>query len=94
MRGMRSADAGCLAINYQSLQDLWGEHSVASDQLEVVGFRSVFPQSQEQFLERVALSVGGHLPSSQFKNNYLAELCSGSEAGSYLRLIDGCITQL
>ena len=26
--------------------------------------------------------------SSQFKNNYLAEMCSGSEAGSYLRLID------
>ena len=26
--------------------------------------------------------------SSQFENNYLTELCSGSEAGSYLRLID------
>jgi len=26
---------------------------------------------------------------SQFKNNYFTELCSGSEAGSYLRLIDG-----
>ena len=25
---------------------------------------------------------------SQFKNNYFAEMCSGSEAGSYLRLID------
>jgi len=23
-----------------------------------------------------------------FKNNYFAEMCSGSEAGSYLRLID------
>ena len=32
--------------------------------------------------------------SSQFKNNYLTEMCSGSEAGSYLRLIDLCITQL
>jgi len=26
--------------------------------------------------------------SSQFENNYLTEICSGSEAGSYLRLID------
>ena len=31
---------------------------------------------------------------SQFKNNYVAEMCSGSEAGSYLRRIDFCITQL
>jgi len=28
------------------------------------------------------------------KNNYFTEMCSGSEAGSYLRLIDFCITQL
>jgi len=28
------------------------------------------------------------------KNNYFTEMCSGSEAGSYLRLIDLCITQL
>ena len=28
------------------------------------------------------------------KNNYCTEMCSGSEAGSYLRLIDLCITQL
>ena len=27
------------------------------------------------------------------KNNYLTAMCSGSEAGSYLRLIDLCITQ-
>ena len=26
--------------------------------------------------------------SSQFENNHFTELCSGSEAGSYLRLID------
>ena len=32
--------------------------------------------------------------SSQFENNYFTEMCSGSEAGSYLRLIDCCITQL
>ena len=27
------------------------------------------------------------LYSSQFENNYFTEMCSGSEAGSYLRLI-------
>ena len=32
--------------------------------------------------------------SSQFKNNYFAEMCSSSEEGSYSRLIDFCITQL
>jgi len=26
--------------------------------------------------------------------NYFRKMCSGSEAGSYLRLIDVCITQL
>ena len=30
----------------------------------------------------------------RFKNNYFTEMCSVSEAGSYLRLIDLCITQL
>ena len=35
-----------------------------------------------------------HLDSSQFKNNHFTEMCSGTEAGSYLRLIDSCITQL
>ena len=44
-------------------------------------------------------------PAEQFKNNHLflnqpislkiiTEMCSGSEAGSYLRLIDSCITPL
>ena len=31
---------------------------------------------------------------SQFKNNCFTEMCSSSEEGSYLRLIDICITQL
>jgi len=31
---------------------------------------------------------------SQFKNNYFTEMCSGSEEGSYVRLIDLCTTQL
>jgi len=30
----------------------------------------------------------GGLPDSQFKNNHFTEMCSGSEAGSYLRRID------
>jgi len=30
----------------------------------------------------------------QFKNNYFTAMCSGSEAGSYLRIIDFYITQL
>ena len=32
--------------------------------------------------------------SSQSEENYLAEMWSGSEEGSYLRLIDCCIPQL
>jgi len=32
--------------------------------------------------------------SSQFKNYHSTEMCSGSEAGSYLRRVDYCITQL
>jgi hypothetical protein len=36
--------------------------------------------------------IGGE--SSQCKSNYFTEMCSGSEEGSYLWLIDFCITQL
>ena len=38
----------------------------------------------------------GHVDmyTPQFKNNYFTEMCSGSEAGSYVRRIDFCITQL
>ena len=34
------------------------------------------------------------LRSSQFKNNHSTEMCCGTEAGSCLRLIDSCITQI
>ena len=34
------------------------------------------------------------LVCSQFKNNHFTEMCCVTEAGSYLRLIDSCITQL
>ena len=32
--------------------------------------------------------------SSQFRDHYFAEMCSGSEEGSCVRLIDFCISQL
>ena len=32
--------------------------------------------------------------SSHVKNSHFTKMCSGSEAGSYLRLIGSCITQL
>jgi len=35
-----------------------------------------------------------HLRGGARENNYFTEMCSGSEEGSYLRLIDLCITQL
>ena len=31
---------------------------------------------------------------SHGENNYFTQVCSGAEAGSYVRLIDLCITQL
>ena len=35
-----------------------------------------------------------NVESFQSENKYFTEMCSGSEAGSYLRFIDLCITQL
>ena len=35
-----------------------------------------------------------HCYSSQLKNNHFTEMCSGFEAGSHVRLIDSCTTQL
>ena len=34
----------------------------------------------------ISADVGSNV--SQFENNYFTEMCSGSEAGSYLRLVD------
>ena len=50
----------------------------------VDGFRGEGPR------QPLAAPVPDHVsaPGSQFKNNYFTEMCSGSEAGSYLRLID------
>ena len=36
----------------------------------------------------------GRVVRRGFENNYLTEMCSGSEAGSYLRRIDFWVTQL
>ena len=45
--------------------------------------------TRERERERVVKCMGlDH--ASQFDNNYFTEMCSGSEAGSYLRLIDFC----
>jgi len=38
--------------------------------------------------------AGVHWCSSQFENSLFTEICSGTEAGSFLRHIDFCITQL
>ena len=38
--------------------------------------------------------VGQGLGSATQQNTKGTEMCSGSEAGSYLRLIDSCVTQL
>ena len=38
-------------------------------------------------------SNGSFACGSQLENNYFTELCSGSEAGSYLRFVDFCITE-
>ena len=42
----------------------------------------------------VAALGEGTLLVHQLNSNFLTEMCSGSEAGSYLELIDYCITQL
>ena len=39
-------------------------------------------------VEGLGLRMSGCLDSPQFESNYVTEMCSGSEAGSYLKLID------
>ena len=53
------------------------------------------PYSRGQRLRGAGASLLDFLLlSSQFKKNHFTWLCSGSEAGSYLRLADSCVTQL
>jgi len=66
----------------------------------VWGFGFRVPRESGARLSRVAVEgtprtrVAKHARCSQFENNYFTEMCSSSEAGSYLRLIDVCITPL
>ena len=68
----------------------------ASLLLQVTGLTSVGREevAVALVLEERALGQIQHLPEIRFKDNHFTEMCSGSEAGSYLRLIDSCITQL
>jgi len=56
-----------------------------------LGFEKNNYFTEEQLLYEQLLYKNEH---NYFKNNWFTEMCSGSEAGSYLRLIDFCITQL
>ena len=61
-----------------------------------LGWR-VITKSREVYQQRTttgAMATALRKHSSQLKNNHSTEMCSGSEAGSYLRRIDSCITQL
>jgi len=49
------------------------------------------PEPQEKILQPFrpeAPRLTNEVSPNQFENNYFTEMCSGSEAGSYLRLID------
>ena len=52
------------------------------------------PPSQKAAVQRGPASRCGGQVVNAFKNNYFAEMRSGSEEGSYLRLVELCITQL
>ena len=55
------------------------------------GTRGVSPSSpQSGWGLRAVL----HWCSSQFKNSHFTDMCCDNEAGSYLRPIDSCITQV
>ena len=63
-------------------------HDLPEDPLsrEVLTINVGAQRSRNGQLPRVLRNRVRH--SSQFENNYVSEMCSGSEAGSYLRLID------
>ena len=74
-----------------------GYHSSGVLDLDLDGLvldEAIKPRGVDRvLLERLRLQ---QLPcqATQYKNNCLAEIWSGSEEGSYSRLIDCCITQL
>ena len=60
---------------------------------------SLFGPNANGVLHVGTIIIDEHYPkcggySSEFKNNCFTEMRSGSKKGSYLGLIDGCITQL
>ena len=75
-------------------------HRAEKQHLET--FQAMLPGIQGHNLAMTVLHVPHSLDSgpeiewysSQFKNNWSAEMWSGSEEGSYSRLTDCCITQL
>ena len=68
------------------------QKSEIDSELENVGCRSTFPVGPHIKSKHFYLLAGKGCRdvtySSQFDKNYFTEMCSGSEAGSYLRLID------
>jgi len=46
-----------------------------------------------RFVKKINFPVSRETPLPGEYGTYKSEMCSGSEAGSYLRLIDSCITQ-
>ena len=77
---------------------MWGGHRSFQEVVEGVGARDEAGGGEREGCEEVGCvqlavhHLGGN--SSQFENNCLTEMCSGSETGSSLRRIDSCITQL
>jgi hypothetical protein len=45
-------------------------------------------------LKKLRTTLPDPITGAREKNNYFSEMCSGSEAGSYSRLEDFCVTQL
>ena len=81
-----SAEAGRLGIGVQ-LPHLYSSHITTQLRSKATVTPGLDPR-------RGLLPLGGSCVRGQFENNYFTEVCSGSEEGSYLRLIDLCITQL
>ena len=70
-------------------------HRVKSPGVISSGPRGSVPEAgPSQHLVLIMSQPPGTAHSSQFKNNFFAEMWSGSEEGPYSRLIDCCITQL
>ena len=118
---MCGADAGCLAINYQSLLEQVALFAFYKTEQAAIDAEKNFTETANKVLPqtmrvgeegnivdevcqyafagpsrskgtRCTLFWPGGMPPpvgrAGDRNNYFTEMCSGSEAGSYLRLID------